>query len=117
MGPFAVEKRIGATAYRLAFPAGGRYSGVHPVFHVSLLRRHVPGGAAAAPPEPVFCTGELEWEVQDIVRHRRCGNSRQLQYLVRFVGFDSGEDQWYHEDELPHVRAILAKYKEDHGLV
>ena len=35
IGPFEVLKRVGEVAYELALPLG--LSGVHPVFHVSML--------------------------------------------------------------------------------
>ena len=38
IGPFEVLKRIGEVAYELALPP--RLSGVHPVFHVSMLKRY-----------------------------------------------------------------------------
>ena len=38
IAPFEVLKRVGEVAYELAFPPG--LSGVHPVFHVSMLKRY-----------------------------------------------------------------------------
>ena len=38
IGPFEVIKRVGEVAYELALPPG--LSGVHPVFHVSMLKRY-----------------------------------------------------------------------------
>ncbi|XP_070046552.1 uncharacterized protein [Nicotiana tomentosiformis] len=38
IGPFDVLERVGEVAYRLALPTS--LSGVHPVFHVSMLRRY-----------------------------------------------------------------------------
>ena len=38
IGPFEVLKRVGEVAYELALSPG--LSGVHPVFHVSMLKRY-----------------------------------------------------------------------------
>ena len=38
IGPFEVLKRVGTIAYRLALPPS--LSGVHEVFHVSMLRKY-----------------------------------------------------------------------------
>ena len=38
IGPFEVLKRVGEVDYELALPQG--LSGVHPVFHVSTLKRY-----------------------------------------------------------------------------
>ena len=40
IGPFEVLKRVGTVAYRLALPPS--MSGVHEVFHVSMLRKYTP---------------------------------------------------------------------------
>ena len=40
IGPFEVLERIGIVAYRLALPPN--MSGVHEVFHVSMLRKYTP---------------------------------------------------------------------------
>lgn len=39
VGPFQVLDRVGAVAYRIAFPPS--LSGVHDVFHVSMLHKYV----------------------------------------------------------------------------
>lgn len=46
-GPFEVEARVGVVAYHLKLPITSR---VHPVFHVSLLKKAI----GAAPTEPNF---------------------------------------------------------------
>ena len=38
IGPFEVPERVGAVVYRLALPPS--LSGVHEVFHVSMLRKY-----------------------------------------------------------------------------
>ena len=40
IGPFEILKRVGPVAYRLALPQS--LSGVHEVFHVSMLRKYTP---------------------------------------------------------------------------
>ena len=43
VGPFEILKRVGTVAYRLALPPS--MSGVHEVFHVSMLRKYTPDPA------------------------------------------------------------------------
>ena len=43
IGPFKILERIGIVAYRLALPPN--MSGVHEVFHVSMLRKYTPDQA------------------------------------------------------------------------
>ena len=52
VGPFEILERIGVVAYRLALPPS--MSGVHEVFHVSMLRRYTPD------PAHVVDWGEIE---------------------------------------------------------
>ena len=52
IGPFEILERVGAVAYRLALPTS--MSGVHEVFHVTMLRRYTPD------PARVVDWGEIE---------------------------------------------------------
>ena len=65
-------EKIGYCAYRLDL--GPRFAGVHPVFHVSLLKPHHARGLAVAPPDPILRDGEEEYEVEKIVGHHQRGN-------------------------------------------
>ena len=51
MGLLFVTARIGEVAYHLDLKV--RFTCIHPVFHVSLLRRFVAGGDGIEPPEPI----------------------------------------------------------------
>ena len=52
IGPFKILERVGIVEYRLALPPN--MSGVHKVFHVSMLRRYTPD------PAHVVDWGEIE---------------------------------------------------------
>ena len=43
IGPFEILERLGAVAYRLSLPPS--MSGVHEVFHISMLWRYIPDPA------------------------------------------------------------------------
>ena len=73
VGPFSVLERIGKTAYRLDLR--GRFKGVHNVFHVSQLKKHIPGGSSTNPPEPIQIEGEEHFKVEALLQHRCRGNS------------------------------------------
>ena len=52
IGPFEILEMVGIVAYRFALPPS--MSGVHEVFHVSMLRRYTPN------PAHVVDWGEIE---------------------------------------------------------
>ena len=59
---------VGPVAVRLELT--GKLRGLHPVFHVSLLRRYKPSGDGVEPPPPIVVDEEEEYEVKALLAHR-----------------------------------------------
>ena len=70
---FRVMERIGKTVYRLDLKV--RFKDVHNIFHVSQLKKHLPGGSSANPTEPIQVEGEEHFEVEALLQYRSRGNS------------------------------------------
>ena len=62
IGPFEILERVGTIAYRLSLPPS--MSGVHEVFHVSMLRRYTPD------PTHVVDRGEIEVDTDGTFEER-----------------------------------------------
>ena len=85
-GPYPIAAKISRNAYRLTLPKSMK---IHPVFHVSRLRRFVPdpipGRHPPPPPEPEIVNGEERYEVESIENSRlRRG---KMEYLVKWKGY------------------------------
>ena len=70
IGPFEILERVGTVAYRLALPPS--MSGVHEVFHVSMLWRYIPVPAHV-----------VDWEEIEV---NTVGPSRRDQCALWIVG-------------------------------
>ena len=68
VGPFTIVALVGPVAVHLALTR--KLWGLHPVFHVSLLRRYKPGGDGVEPPPPIAVDEEEEYEVKALFAHR-----------------------------------------------
>ena len=100
--PFEVLERVGAVAYRLALPPN--LSGVHEVFHVSMLRKYTPD------PAHVVDWGELVIDADGtfeeghvrIMDSReqvlRCKTMRLVKVLWKHKGVE--EATWEREDTM-----------------
>ena len=66
IGPFEILERVGTVAYRLALPPS--MSGVHEVFHVSMLRRYTPD------PAHVVDWGKFEVDTMGPLRRDQCAS-------------------------------------------
>ena len=69
IGPFEILERVGTFAYRLALLPS--MSGIHEVFHVSMLQKYTPV--------------QLMWWIGDILRLTRMGSSRRDQCALLIV--------------------------------
>jgi len=100
-GPFKVFETKGNRALKLDIPARGK---IHPVFHVSLLEPYKVSDQPHRehpPREPEDVKGDLEWEVERIVKSeiitytrkvRRVNKEfKELPYFVKWAG--CSEDQ------------------------
>ncbi|XP_071739571.1 uncharacterized protein [Rutidosis leptorrhynchoides] len=89
-GPFKILRRIGKVAYQLKLPTTSR---IHPVFHVSLLRRCHGDPQINRAPLPTIVNEDLPvLEPAAILGHRTHGSVPQA--LVAWQGCTSSEATW-----------------------
>lgn len=93
-GPFQVIARIGPVAYKLLLPEGSK---IHPVFHVSLLKRAIGDGLSA----PVLPKG-LEMDPDDFPTPKKClavrevtkHGTKQPQWLIQWEHGSTDSATW-----------------------
>ena len=111
IGPFEILERVGTLAYRLALPSS--MSGVHEVFHVTMLRRYTPD------PSHVVDWGEIEVDTDEtfeegpvcIMDSRDQVLRRKTVRLVRVLWRHRGveESMWEREDTMRATYPFLFK--------
>ena len=92
--------------YQLTLPEQWK---IHPVFHVDLLTPYKETtfhGANYTRPPPDLINNEEEYEVEEILDSRVRGRKRQVQYLVKWVGYPDSDNQWLNADQLMADEAI-----------
>ena len=112
--PFEVLERVGTVAYRLALPPS--LSGVHEVFHVSMLRKYTPDpthivdwGGIIVDTDGTFEEGPTR--ILDIWNHvLRCKTVKLVKVLWQHRGVE--EATWEREDMM---RAAYPFLFEDEG--
>nr|XP_025702560.1 uncharacterized protein LOC112803269 [Arachis hypogaea] len=62
--PFEILDRIGAIAYRLALPS--ELSMIHPVFHVSMLRKYLSDPSHVLTPQAIELKDDLSFEEEPV---------------------------------------------------
>ena len=102
IGPFEILERVGTVAYRLALPPS--ISGVHEVFHVSMLQIYTPDRAHVVDwgQIEVDTDGTFEEGPVCIVDSRDQVLRRKTVWLVRVLWrhYRVEESMWEHEDTM-----------------
>ena len=109
IGPFEVLKRVGEVAYELALPPG--LSGVHPVFHVSMLKRYHGDGNYIIHWDSVLLDENLSYEEEPVAildREVRKLRSREIASIkVQWKNRPVEESTWEKEADMqeryPHL--------------
>ena len=125
VGPFPISRIINRSAVKLDLPSVMK---VHPVFHISLLRKHVAraedgseGRVLPPPPPPIIIDDDEHFEVETILQSRdKVVSSRmtphgrvrrtQRQYLVKWLGYGHEHNQWKDEADLDSCRERLEDF-------
>lgn len=108
-GPFQISARIGAVAYKLVLPP---HSKIHPVFHVSLLKKKIGDQLSVTTTlPPITEDGSFGWvpsKVLDMAVIRK-GNRSITKWLVQWTGLPAEDATWEEAQTLinqfPHLRA------------
>jgi hypothetical protein len=92
LGPYRILEKIGSHAVRLDFPASIK---IHPVVHVSLLKKYVANSIPSrlpTPPPPVLIANTRHYEVERILDSRRYYG--KIQYLIQWKNYDASNNSW-----------------------
>jgi hypothetical protein len=93
-GPFQVTARIGQVAYKLALPPSAK---VHPVFHVSLLKKKVGSSIVPSPHlPPGFDSNKATWLPAKILDRKlfKKGNVGEVKWLIQWVNGSEDDATW-----------------------
>ncbi|KAI9157842.1 hypothetical protein LWI28_028922 [Acer negundo] len=101
-GPFKVLERIGEVAYKLELPSTSR---LHPVFHVTVLKKRVGNSSPISSDLPAFdIEGNLLIRPIIALRYRNWKKGRGMtkvwQVLVQWQGVPTEEATWEDYDEM-----------------
>lgn len=111
IGPFKVNKVVGAVAYQLELPES--MGKIHPVFHVALIKPYYPSGRVQPPPPPLAWEDDEEiFEVEAILAHRdrKKGRIVKKEYLVKWAGYGPEHNTWEPEENLEGSQELLEDY-------
>jgi len=119
-GPFKILEQRGNRAFKLEISPRWK---IHPVFHVSLLepyRISVRDEREQPPREPEDIDGDLEWEVEKIIKSEiiaytrkvrgRNKRMRELRYFVKWKGCSEDENTWEPPESLENAKELVEEF-------
>ncbi|XP_073112178.1 uncharacterized protein [Elaeis guineensis] len=102
IGPFEILDRIGEVAYRLALPP--TLSGVHDVFHISMLRKYIPDPSHVVSYEPLRLQKDMTYEeypVRIVDKKDQVLRHRIIPYVkIQWGNHSEREATWELETEM-----------------
>jgi transposase InsO family protein len=112
IGPYRIEKMVSPVACKLKLPAKMK---IHPVFHVSLLRKYQQNPAEFSeryrpPPPPVAIGDQQEYEVERILDKRQ--RRSRIEYLVKWVGYALYDATWEPLDNLANAQDAVRDFED-----
>ncbi|CAM9000490.1 unnamed protein product [Rhodiola kirilowii] len=109
IGPFEILEIVGNVAYRLALPP--TLSSVHPVFHISMLRKYIPEPSHVLEYERLHMDDTLSYDEQHVAildrQVKRLRNKEVFSVKVLHKTFTEAEATWESEKDIkaryPHL--------------
>jgi hypothetical protein len=102
-GPFRIIQKVGQVAYKLLLPEGTQ---IHPVFHVSQLKRHLGPKAIPIPHLPLIDDkGMIHTTPVAVLQTRQIprNNLPVVQWLVQWDNLPTGDATWEDADFIKHT--------------
>jgi len=124
-GPFKILEQRGELALKIEISDQWK---IHLVFHVSLLEHYRTSTRPAReqpPMTPEEIDGDLEWEVEKIVKseiisykRRIRGNTRtfeELRYFVKWKGCSEDENTWEPPAHLEYAKELIEEFQRENS--
>ena len=122
IGPFVIKRVLSPLNYELELP---KTLPIHPVFHVSKLKKFVESGDAfpnrvqePSRPIPKIVGEHEEYEVEAIRNHRlrKWKGEMHKQYLVKWKEYPEWENTWEWWDSLAKAKELITEYERGIGI-
>ena len=103
-GPYKILEKVGTVAYKLELP---HTTTIHPVFHVSQLKKLVRSHENAQPTIQ-HITEKFEWKtVPEEVLEYRQNKAKQWEVMTKWEGLSLHEATWESYEEMHHLYPTL----------